>query len=373
MQLSYWEIKTWFKNVDFTVIGSGIVGLSCAIQLKQKFPNSKIVVLEKGIFPSGASTKNAGFACFGSPSEILDDLTKHSEEEVFKLVKKRIEGLNALRKNLGNKNMSYKNNGGFEIFRKQDIESYEFCLDHLKRLNNFLYPLFNDNAFIIKQTQYGFKSTLKHSFFTPFEGQIDTGMMMTTLIKKAVKMNILIINGTELTGFTEQINHVNLKINTHLEFKTQKLLFATNGFANQLLNLDVKPARAQVVITKPIKNLKICGNFHLDKGYNYFRNIDNRILLGGGRNLDFKQEETTSIETTEKIQLYLENLLKEMILPGKTIEIESRWSGIMGVGNQKEPILKQISNNVYCGVRLGGMGVAIGTILGKELAELTYS
>ena len=42
----------------------------------------------------------------------------------------------------------------------------------------------------------------------------------------------------------------------------------------------------------------------------------------------------------------------------------------MGVGNQKKPIVKQLSDNVFCGVRLGGMGIAIGSTIGKELAQL---
>jgi hypothetical protein len=42
----------------------------------------------------------------------------------------------------------------------------------------------------------------------------------------------------------------------------------------------------------------------------------------------------------------------------------------MGVGETKKPIIKEISSNVYCGVRLGGMGIAIGTLVGKEVAEL---
>ena len=42
----------------------------------------------------------------------------------------------------------------------------------------------------------------------------------------------------------------------------------------------------------------------------------------------------------------------------------------MGVGQQKNTIVKQLGSNVYCGVRLGGMGVAIGSLIGKELAEL---
>ena len=92
MQLSYWELKNWFSNVDFTIVGSGIVGLHCALELRVKFPKSKILVLEKGILPQGASTKNAGFACFGSISEIIDDLKTHSEEEVIQLIQKRIKG-----------------------------------------------------------------------------------------------------------------------------------------------------------------------------------------------------------------------------------------------------------------------------------------
>ena len=63
-------------------------------------------------------------------------------------------------------------------------------------------------------------------------------------------------------------------------------------------------------------------------------------------------------------------MLKTTILPNTPFEIEHRWSGIMGVGNQKKAIVKPLTSNVFCGVRLGGMGVAIGSLVGKELAEL---
>ena len=66
----------------------------------------------------------------------------------------------------------------------------------------------------------------------------------------------------------------------------------------------------------------------------------------------------------------MEQLLKEVILPDKEFKIEHRWSGIMGIGSSKNPIVEQLSNHVYCGVRLGGMGVAIGSLIGKELADL---
>src|SRR5574343_1687249 len=108
MQLSYWEIKNWFTNVDYTIVGSGIVGLHTALALRERFPSAKILVLEKGVLPQGASTKNAGFACFGSISEIIDDLKTHSEEEVIQLISKRYHGLQLLRKNLGDENLDFK-------------------------------------------------------------------------------------------------------------------------------------------------------------------------------------------------------------------------------------------------------------------------
>ena len=116
MNYSYWELKEWFTNIDFTIVGSGIVGLNCAITLKKNHPKAKILILEKGILPQGASTKNAGFACFGSISEIIDDLNSHTEEEVFHLVQKRWEGLQLLRKNLGDTAIDFQQNKGFELF-----------------------------------------------------------------------------------------------------------------------------------------------------------------------------------------------------------------------------------------------------------------
>ena len=369
MNLSYWEIKTWLTNIDYTIVGSGIVGLNCALQLKTKFPKAKILILEKGTLPQGASTKNAGFACFGSLSEILDDLKTHTEQEVIELVKKRVIGLQLLRNTLGDKTIDYQQLGGYELFTKQDANLFETCLSKKESINKLLKPIFNDAVFSLKDNTFHFKNIQENYIFNQFEGQIDTGKMMDALLEKALSKGIKILNNVVVTSFSEDVDAVKIETN-QFAFSSSKLLIATNGFASQLNISEVKPARAQVLITKPIKNLHIKGTFHLDKGYYYFRNIDNRILFGGGRNLDFKAEETTELNQTALIQNKLEELLKTTILPNTSFEVDHRWSGIMGVGNQKKAIVKQISNNVYCGVRLGGMGIAIGSLVGEELANL---
>ena len=369
MNLSYWELKNWFTDVDYTIVGSGIVGLHCALQLRERFPKSKILVLEKGLLPQGASTKNAGFACFGSLSEIIDDLKIHSEEEVAQLIQKRWNGLQILRKRLGDTAIDFKPFGGYELFLKEHESSYNECLQKLPYINELLKPLFKNDVFAKEMDRFAFQGIQEYLIFNPFEAQIDTGNMMQALLKEAVTQNILILNQVEVTSFVDKKESVEIAIEA-FSFDSKKVLFATNGFAGQLTNNAVKPARAQVLITEPIKNLDIKGTFHLDKGYYYFRNIEDRILLGGGRNLDFEGETTTELGQTTLIQNKLEQLLKEVILPNTEYKIAHRWSGIMGLGSTKNPIVEQLSENVFCGVRLGGMGVAIGSLIGQELADL---
>jgi len=369
MELSYWEYKSWLSDIDYTVVGSGIVGLSCALHLKQTFPKAKVLVVEKGILPQGASTKNAGFACFGSISEILDDLQNHSEDEVLGLVEKRYKGIQLLRKQLGDKALGYQKGSGHELFLQKDKALYDHCLESLEAINKLVSPIFGPNTFVKLSNTYGFNKVVDHYITNPMEGQIDTGDMVLSLLRKVQELGVLVLSGVSVEAYENTLDGVRI-CTQEFEFKSSKLLIATNGFASKILGDLVKPARAQVLITEPIADLHIQGTFHLDKGYYYFRNVGNRILLGGGRNLDFKAEETTEFGQTSLVQDHLEYLLKEVILPGKSFTIASRWSGIMGVGPQKKPIIKELSDGVYCGVRLGGMGIAIGSIVGKELAEI---
>ncbi|WP_347066826.1 FAD-dependent oxidoreductase [Flavobacterium sp. WV_118_3] len=369
LSLSYWEIKNWFSNVDYTVVGSGIVGLHTALRLRERFPNSKILVLEKGPLPQGASTKNAGFACFGSLSEIIDDLKNHTEDEVVQLIEKRWRGLQLLRKRLGDQTIDFRPYGGYELFLRDDEVSYAECLQKMPLVNEVLKPLFKADVFSKEVDRFDFKGIQDYLIFNPFEGQIDTGNMMQALLKEAVTNDIQILNYQTVTGYQDNGNSVEVHTNDFI-VTTGKLFFATNGFAGTITNGAVRPARAQVLITEPIPNLDIRGTFHIDSGYYYFRNIGDRILFGGGRNLDFEGETTTTFGLTEQIQNRLEELLKNVILPNQEFQVAHRWSGIMGMGTHKKPIVEQRSQNVFCGVRLGGMGVAIGSLIGQELADL---
>jgi glycine/D-amino acid oxidase-like deaminating enzyme len=78
------------------------------------------------------------------------------------------------------------------------------------------------------------------------------------------------------------------------------------------------------------------------------------------------------MQTTDLIQHELEKYLDEVILPGQKEKytIDYRWSGIMAMGSDKMPIIKELEPNIFCAVRMSGMGVALAPIVGKSIKKL---
>ncbi len=374
MNQSFWERTSFFKEADYTVIGAGIVGLFAALHLKNKFPDANVLVLERSVIPDGASTKNAGFACFGSLSELIVQLEKSDEQTLYSLVKKRWWGLNKLKRELGEHTIDFYNYGGYELFNHNQIELWEKCISKRNYFNELLKDIIQGKEEIYQTkderiSQFGFIG-VQHLMYNPYEAQIHSGKMMQALINKCKSVGINFLFGAEVKKIEEQ--SVQIDIGTErINLPTKKIIVCTNAYAKDLLpNIDLEPGRGQVFITKPINKLSIKGAFHYDEGYYYFRNIDDRVLIGGGRNMNFEKEKTKEFGITEEIKNKITDLLNQVILPNTSWEYEMEWSGIMAFGKELNPIVQKISPGIYCAVRCNGMGVAIGSIVGEEVAEL---
>lgn len=375
---SYWEQQS-FINYDHIVVGAGIVGLSTAIEIKTAFPDTDVLVCERGLLPTGASTKNAGFACMGSVTELLDDLSTMSESEVLTLFEQRKKGLSILRIRLGDDNIGYKENGSYELINEEEL----YALEKIDFLNQLLLPINKQASFKPNNTkikEFGFSTEHVRSVIENLcEGELHTGKMMKALLAYALQLGIEVKTGVEVQKFEEEAHRVAIMVadpvSQHtITLSSGTLSICTNAFTKKLLpDADLNPGRGQVLITKPVDGLKFKGVFHFDKGYYYFREIDGRVLIGGGRNLDFSAEETTTFNTTEMIQTHLEQKLREVILPDTSFEIDQRWSGIMAFGDSKQPVIQAFSDRVYGAFRMGGMGVAIGSEAGRALAHLIQS
>jgi glycine/D-amino acid oxidase-like deaminating enzyme len=367
MNFSYWEHEIWLKNIDFAIIGGGIVGLSAAYHIQLEHPDARVVIFERDFVSLGASTRNAGFACFGSPSEILSDLKNQPASQVFSTMAMRWKGLELLRSYISDEEMDFYQHDGFEIFLKDNNDLSHEVEGTLNELNDQAAEFLEFIPYIYTTNDWGFQG-VQSVVRIKGEGILHPGKMIQAWQRKCAAIGVEFRYG--LTIDRLDINGPGLVIRGK-EVTVKNIVVCTNGFARQLLpDLDVIPARNQVLVTNEILERPWHQSFHIREGYVYFRSIGKRVLIGGGRDLFEKEESTDVVADNLDNQEYLKNFLCEL-LGKRDIVVDYSWSGIMGMGRSKGPIIQKLKKGVYVGVRMGGMGVAIGTYVGKELSKLT--
>lgn len=382
MQLSLWEKESFFKPADILIVGAGFAGLWAALELKQRHKRLSITVIDKGIIPTGASTRNAGFSCFGSTTELLYDARTYGEEQMLTLASQRYEGLLHIRETFRPKEIDYLELGGYELFTETGNYDVSSLPDDLKKLNKWLRKKFRDNDLFQlsdkKIDRFGFKG-VSHLVENKLEGQLHPGKLTEALLNEVQRQGVRVLFGFEANSFEKVNDHIVVRgrppgntTRDGIDLSAKQLLICTNAFSNALVpELNVEPARGQVLVTSPIHGLRFQGCFHYDEGFVYFRNVGDRVLLGGARNKFFEQENTTELTTTQNVQDELEKLLREIILPQETgYTIDHRWSGIMGMGKDKTPTVKELQPGVFCAVAMGGIGVAMAPIVARQVSKL---
>lgn len=368
MNLSYWEKEYWHQTYDYIIIGAGIVGLTTAMYLIDANPEVSILIVEGGALPSGASTKNAGFTCFGTVGEIIDDLNYNREEDVINTIQARWQGLQRLHSLTSEANINYKKTGGTEVFLNK--EEYEFCYEQLLKVNAIIEAATRIKNVIASQKldMYGM---YKNCLYNRYEGQLNPVLLIKTFIKILLEKGVSIQYNARVLNFHTTDSAVEVFIQDQKKLLCKNLVVCTNAFTNKLIDInDVVPARNQVLVTESIPNLSLGGTYHYNRGFVYFRNIgQDRILIGGARHLDAQEEQTSDFGSNALILNYLNDFLKNKIL-GHSCSIDYKWSGIIATGKSKQPIISKIDDRIYAGVRLGGMGIAIGSNVGYELSQL---
>ncbi len=371
--LSYWEHKSYLDEIDFMVVGSGIVGMTAALELKALEPDSHIVVIDKSSIGAGASSRNAGFACIGSLSELMHDRDQYGLDKTLEIVSARRDGLKRLQSLVDADAIEYQDSGGCELFSTE--EQYKLAHDELDEWNSLLRPLTGlDRSYTIAEST-GFNNINNQCIVNHAEGLLNTGKMYRALEALLTKNRIGSIRGLAMTQFKKSSKGISVQF-TELNdsIVTKKLLLCTNAFTNKILNCaDVTPCRNQVLVTSTVSNHHVSMGYHIDAGYVYFRAVEDRVLIGGGRHLHESENNTDQFALSYDNKVYLSELLKSVVLPNQNFEIDYHWSGILSGGDVRDPVIREVTPHVYAAYRLGGMGVAIGSTIGRDLAHLAIS
>ncbi len=365
---SFWQNDFYFPSYDVVIIGGGFTGLIAGIELLLRKPKLKVGVIDSQTHGTLASSRNAGFMCFGSPTELLSDIQAHGLSAVASLLKLKADGYTTLLKHLAGNKGIYKKTFGYELFnRSASAKELDEVHKSLPLLNELLLQGTGIANYYCVKSPFVANPTFSAVQFKQ-EGQVHPTAAVAALVRKFMNLGGIYHTGTTVTSWSKANNDYLLQTALQKDFQTRKVIVANNAFASQLLpDYDVQPQRAQVLVTAPLKKLPYHGNFHMDKGYVYFRNIGNRLLLGGLRNTDFATEATSELGLNNHIQENLDKLLHQLLLNNNTT-VTHRWSGIMGFRSGKIPAIQHHHSGIIISAGMNGMGTLLGPALGKQAA-----
>jgi L-2-hydroxyglutarate oxidase len=177
---------------DFAIIGSGIIGLTLAFKLKQKFNNSKIVILEKEPNSiSHGSGRNSGVLHSGiyyEPGSLRANLCVTGVKELKEYIKSENLWINECGKLLlPTSEYSYSNlENLFNRAKKNGVEINKIKNEEIKRIEP------NTNC----QFEYG--------LHVPFTSVADPKEVSKSLIENLKKMNVEIHYNSKILKISEQ-------------------------------------------------------------------------------------------------------------------------------------------------------------------------
>lgn len=371
---SHWEKTTFLRKADVLIVGAGLTGLQAALALKRRAPALNVLVVERSPVPRGASTRNAGFACFGGPTELLADLDAYGPESMVNTVRQRYAGIQALEENYAGRGIDWHKCGGFEIVEEV---AHTQVQGRLQELNDLLAEVtgraetwspVSPSNFIGGET-----STISGIFYNPMEAQLHPGKLVSLLLEDGHAAGVRFLFGATVVSVEEG----RVEVEDFGPLKTKSVLLTVNAFAREFLPEDfpesIRPVRNQILLSRKIPNLKIEGCFHFHEGYVYFRNVgDDRLLIGGARHLAGATSEAAAFGANEAIATTLVTSLQSWF-PEYDLtraDFPDAWSGIIAQGDGKEPVLRFARPNVLVAGRLAGMGVALSAALARQAADL---
>lgn len=365
---SFWEHDIWYKPYDVVIVGGGLVGLQTAQFVTAASRNLRVAVFDRQFPPLGASTRNAGFACVGSLGELADDVEATGLDATIDLIERRCEGLRLLRQTLGDATIDYQALPNVELFRKGEEEVLAKAEHLLPTINEALQSKRNlaEGPYQIEGPgKLGSGMMYVASISNAFEGQLHPGKMMQALHKKCID--------TGVSCFSESVKEVHadgVELENGRVFKAKHVVVATNGFTKRLLPTGIQPALNQVIVTEPVAGLQWQAPIHLEQGYGYLRRIGDRVLVGGFRNRFKDSSMTDQFQLNSKLGAHLREVLVTVLPINASPRIDFEWSGVLGLGATRKPEVRRLDSGLILAAGLGGMGVALGSLLGKEAAQM---
>ncbi len=365
MTVSIWQANGSepVREVDFLVIGAGLVGCTVAYFAAQA--GRQVVITDLRDIGLGASSRNAGFMISG-----LDTYYHHSIERYGLAVTREMWDISKTSHSYWRE---FARNGSVKMEKCGSMLLAESA-EEARDLEVAARALEADH----REIEYISSDPLGRGYFAairqPGDGTVHPLELVNAIFQQS---GAEMIPNNEVYALRQDDDQWAWVYTRQFIFKARHVMICTNAYS---VYLDpyfvgkVIPTRAQCIATAPLKNgpvVNTCG--YSDYGYMYYRDtFDGRLLIGGGRKQNKALEnDTTDDRITDPVQRILEAYLRDKF-PDIDAPIERRWSGIMGFSVDGLPQVGTLPGKPRIGfaVAFHGHGLALGAGVAERAVDM---
>ncbi len=358
-------------DADVVVIGAGITGVTLAYTLAER--GASVALLDAGPIAGSASGRNAGFL-LASPSEPYSELValwgRGGARAMLEIGRRSHHRVKELVEGLGIE-CDYRSNGSLRLTRtEEEAEDIRASIPLMKADGFGMYGVAVEEAVPAAAID-----KFVAAFYTREDGEIHPVRFLHGVAQAAIQRGTRVYAHSPVVGARWRDGLWEARTHEGVA-RARTLVLATNAYAAQLcpaLEPLIRPRRGQMLSTAPLPEEIVSRPVYAHWGYQYWRQTpDRRLLIGGWRDLDLDSETGFEDKITEPIQDAIERGLRELVPQG--VEIEHRWSGVMGFARDGRPLVGWLDAAHHLAICAGytghGMGMAAACTL--DLVEMLH-
>ena len=385
-QLNYWLTTTQMpgeadtitpfpKKVDVAVIGGGYTGLSAAYALAKQ--NVNVVVLEAETIGWGASSRNGGMALTGLKPPMQTVIKKYGRSLARQLFQCSLDSVSLVEQIVKEENIDC----GFARSGHLLTANKPGHFASLEKEVEFMAKEFNHNVRLVppRELKDEIGSVVYHGgLVDEVSGGLNPAQYVAGLGRAAEQAGSVLHSSARVIRIEQRKTSSPLEKRFILEtergsISAESVFVATAGYTGDVtrkLQKKVIPIGSFVIATERLsdklahelspKNRMIFDYKHY---LNYFRLWDNRLIFGG-RAAFFPETENTIRQSAEILRREINQVYPQL----KDVNVEYVWGGTLDFAFD---MMTHVGNDggMYYALGYAGHGVAMGTYLGKTVAE----
>jgi len=370
-------------RADVAVVGAGFTGLSTALHVKERRPDLRVVVLEAGRIPAGASGRNAGFAMtlFGLSLDLT--VLRFGKERARQADRYMVRAVNYTRELVQRLGIDcdYEEHGLMTVATtpgqvRRLRRQFELARQLGLHETQWLGP--NEARALVDSPTY------LAAVFDPLCALVHPAKLARGLARAAERLGVELYENTPVLelrsiGGAGASRRAELKVPGG-RVVADKVVLATNAFSAAFppLRRVQAPMHTYIVLTEPLTpaQLEAAGwqrRVGIEDGRNfihYYRLTPENRLLMGGHDALYYYGNRTDRDAHGGLAAKLRQHVARTFPALKGVRFTHHWGGPVSVTLDLAPVIGRLGPNVFYSAGCMGHGVALTQLNGRTLADL---